>query len=129
MTANPISEPCDELVLKPCPFCGDAIGPHAEQIPDAYTKWGVHCPNGLCPTAGLWLAIEPSKAEAIAAWNTRAIPELSTLQDKIRRLEEALRRAELFIRDIATTDTIIMESTLEAEADEIRTALTHGDGG
>ena len=53
--------------LKPCPFCGGK----ASSVEDYghSSAWEVGCFNGVCRVEPhVW---EKTKAEAIAAWNTR----------------------------------------------------------
>jgi len=54
--------------LLPCPFCASAGSIEL----DDNEWWYVRCPNGNCPAFNS----NPydTKAEAIAAWNTRAVP-------------------------------------------------------
>jgi Lar family restriction alleviation protein len=68
--------------LKPCPFCGV----EASEFKDRghSTAYNVGCFNGYC-------TIEPNtwagtKAEAIAAWNTRALPAMTV---GVKQLREA----------------------------------------
>lgn len=55
----------------------------------------------------------------------RAVPKdlLSEAAATLSRLKDALERAERFMRDMGVTGTIILASTLNAEADEARAAL------
>lgn len=71
-------------VLKPCPFCGDRTGPHAEHV--SGDIWGVHCPNGQCPTFGCWVVQGFSEDEAINLWNTRAAPSACDATEVSERL-------------------------------------------
>lgn len=110
--------------LKPCPFCGDRFI-HAELIPDR-EMWGVHCPNGLCPTAGLWIAIEQTEAEVIAAANTRTAhpaPERVELVELVvRRMYDdwpsrASSQSLAELAGVPVGEVIPYERTLEMGAD------------
>lgn len=59
--------------LKPCPFCGGEAEAHEVTFP--YHYWDVLC-DGECFDH---FCEKPTKAEAIAAWNTRA--ETATLYE------------------------------------------------
>ena len=59
--------------LKPCPFCGS----EAEIITAWNSVWGkdvyrIACSNKACPIDYIVTKQHATKAEAIAAWNTRA---------------------------------------------------------
>lgn len=53
-----------------------------------------------------------------------AIKAMSSSPEAVTVMREALERARVFIRELATTDTIIMADTLEAEAAKIDAALS-----
>ena len=63
--------------LKPCPFCGGEASMIIE-FPDG-TAISVGCYSGNCAMEPYtW---NPSEAEAIAAWNRRALPAERHLRD------------------------------------------------
>jgi len=71
--------------LKTCPFCGG----EASSFEDSghSTAWEIGCFNGQCSAEPhVW---EKTKAEAVAAWNTRA-DRIEELEVKLARAVEAL---------------------------------------
>jgi Lar family restriction alleviation protein len=64
--------------LKPCPFCGGEASPFEDY--GHSSAWEVGCFNGDCRVEPhVW---EKTKAEAIAAWNTRYKPKAEELFDQ-----------------------------------------------
>jgi len=103
--------------LKPCPFCGDATGPHAELVTEGGEVWGVHCPNGQCPTFGCWVVKEFSEAEAIAAWNTRSTPPVGELAEKLLYWRGSLTaRAEEFREVLSQAAAVVSLNARVIEA-------------
>lgn len=92
--------------LKPCPFCGhEAAAFHSSWDSDDYD---VGCFNGECPVKPHpW---RETKAEAIAAWNTRAKPiptdaydlliKLEAAEAKLAKAVAALNKAKAYITDL-----------------------------
>ena len=78
-----------EVKLLPCPFCGWGK-PDVQHMDGCYN---VDCPD--CCAAG---PIEDTRAEAIAAWNTRTTAQADSatapLEARIAALEGALGEAE-----------------------------------
>jgi Lar family restriction alleviation protein len=115
--------------LKPCPFCGG----EASEVEDQghSTAYNVGCFNGDC-------TIEPNtwadtKAEAIAAWNTRA--DLSRDLEQARQDIADLRQAVRYANDHADQAkserdaAIARAEKAEADRDEWRkTAITKIEG-
>lgn len=104
-----ITDAHEIVELKPCPFCG--CGPsedqHAEKV-QAYIGlggWCVFCE--ACGCEGLRLA---SRAEAIAAWNTRT-PDASQAE-----LVSALEDARLFV------DLIRLQAARKQDAEQLAEA-------
>ena len=57
--------------LKPCPFCGTK--PLLYDLLDTHGGFSVECPADGCDTEKM----KRTKAEAVAAWNTRAAAALA----------------------------------------------------
>ena len=77
--------------LKPCPFCGSEA--RMWQDPSHSAAWFIGCDDGetACFGAIHW---DQTKAEAIAAWNTRTIPLAEALAvPEIKALEALLQEA------------------------------------
>lgn len=76
----------EKMPLKRCPFCGGEAGTLMGSNENT-DKWRVWClrPSSVC---GLIGPFKDSEAEAIAAWNRRALPS----RDDV--LEEAARVAD-----------------------------------
>lgn len=80
--------------LAPCPFCGGAatktIGGTTEIIGHSY--WVIGCYFNTCKVSPVFYAHHMDEAEAISAWNTRAIqPELDALRAELERVKSHLR--------------------------------------
>ena len=72
-----------EIALKPCPFCGSTDIRH-NSMKDGSAYW-VFCANEDCAVSPE--AMEDTKEQAVAAWNTR-VPEsaLAAAEAKLERL-------------------------------------------
>jgi hypothetical protein len=111
------------IPLLPCPFCGDVTGPHAEPTTEDGTVWGVHCPNGQCPTFGCWVVKEFSEAGAISAWNTRAGYPIDGLDEKLLYWRGSLtNRAEDFREALS-----LAAATLQNARHCIAACNSHGE--
>lgn len=95
----------EQKALKPCPFCN---GPA-----ELAERWLYHCAECECighhyeqDEQGGYNHHFATKAEAIAAWNRRAItPDLAEARAEIGRLREALAELELANDAVAATRT------------------------
>lgn len=83
--------------LKTCPFCG--VRPHVHDDASHSTAFFADCYNDNCTVQPSAYGL--SKAEAIAAWNTRApltvqdaakVPEIAALMDARRRYIELVEK-------------------------------------
>lgn len=115
--------------LKPCPFCG--VRPHLHEDASHSTAFFVHCYDYKCPVQPSAYGL--SKAEAIAAWNTRAqvdyaaLPEVQALiagamqsvADRAKTELVAAWAADLvvqWVKDVTPADAIAARDAIAAEA-------------
>ena len=75
--------------LLPCPFCGGAASIHKGMV--AFEDYEIHCDIcGVCsPNFGALNETLTPKSDAIAAWNTRALPAVNPAAIREAALREA----------------------------------------
>lgn len=116
-------------LLKPCPFCGgEAV---YRSFPDQrHISHYVECADGPCDVT---LCAGNTKAEAIAAWNTRAAT--APLLDLIERARADLSECPKWLQCVpsheagSTTDLLIdrINTTLATLA-KLRDEIARGEG-
>ena len=86
--------------LKPCPFCG--VRPHIHDDASHSTAFFADCYNDNCTVQPSAYGL--SKAEAIAAWNTRASVDYAALPEVQAMIAAAETRA---LDSVTTLHTVI----------------------
>lgn len=88
-------------MLKACPFCGGEAGLGTGQDRDAGEYWFVNCTDCMASTnVTLYNLLPATKAEAIAAWNTRALPEPAA--DLVEVVARAIWNSNFHPSDVAS---------------------------
>jgi len=113
-------------VLLRCPFCDRIALPVERHNPMSKWRWSVDCQSSTCGMSG---PVEATKADAIAAWNTRApIAGQAELVETLLGLEQACeqlaatRTREVYFAMIESGQSEAMLS-LDARRQAARQAL------
>lgn len=88
----------DKTELLPCPFCGGGATIRADA--DHSASFWIGCATDGCLGCDHW---EEDYAEAIAAWNTRALTANQPADPSIEALVEAMHRVSMGLQDSGTT--------------------------
>lgn len=117
MTNEPTTAEGGEL--KPCGHCASimiAVSTGAGLLSEGSGKWADRYFCGECETCGAFGPRALTKADAIAAWNRRASPDLSAARAQaLREAEELVRLEGLSYDEMA----VGMESTDRAAANSL----------
>lgn len=111
-----------EMKLLPCPFCGDAFV-HAELVQPDGELWGVHCPNGRCPTIGNFVVTGFSEEEVVADWNRRASPPPTVDAEEVARVIAKTHRGTSSISVSEAARAILALLPAPGEVERLREAL------
>lgn len=92
--------------LLPCPFCGGKKNTICRTDYDGRDAYAVSCRYSECHGAIFMLGYGffATKAEAIAAWNTRALPAVDPAAIREAALREAAENIQRYVTDLKHED-------------------------